>query len=58
MYAPRRRLMYLGNIEAMSIPPEMAFPAMLIPNCAMRNDNAANRCQRGVSSSALPSEAG
>lgn len=33
--------MYFGNIEAMSIPPEMALPAMLMPNWAIRKANAA-----------------
>jgi len=32
--------MYLGNIDARSIPPEIAFPAILIPNWAIKNENA------------------
>lgn len=32
MYAPRLMLMYLGNMDDKSIPPETAFPAILIPN--------------------------
>jgi hypothetical protein len=32
MIAPRRMSMYLGRRDARSIPPEMAFPAMLMPN--------------------------